>query len=331
MIPSPEPLLAVDDLQVELRFRDGRRVRAIDGVSFRVAPGEALALVGESGSGKSLIAMGAVDLLPAGAGAVAGRTTFEGRVLQEMEPADWRRLVGMGIGVLFQDPIGSWDPIEMIGPQSGEVLEAHEALGREEVQSRVLEALGRVRLPRRVKYLSFAHEMSRGQAQRAMLAAALLSMPRVLIADEPLSGLDVTVARAVLGLIDDLRRERGMGLLLVTHDLGVVAAVADRVAVVYGGMVVEEAPAAALYHAPRHPYTDGLLGSVPAFARGRLRPISGDPPELWELPPGCPFAPRCPYALARPAGAARPPARQVGESRVACLRAEELALRGVGA
>ena len=330
MIPSPEPLLAVDDLQVELRFRDGRRVRAVDGVSFRIASGEALALVGESGSGKSLIAMGAVDLLPAGAEAVAGRTTFAGRVLQDMEPADWRRLVGMGIGVLFQDPIGSWDPIEMIGPQSGEVLETHEALGREEVQRRVLEALGRVRLPRRVKYLSYAHEMSRGQAQRAMLAAALLSMPRVLIADEPLSGLDVTVARAVLGLIDDLRRERGMGLLLVTHDLGVVAAVADRVAVVYGGMVVEEAPAAALYHAPRHPYTDGLLGSVPAFARGRLRPISGDPPELWELPPGCPFAPRCPYALAG-CGTARPPARQVGESRVACLRAEELALRGVGA
>ena len=330
MIPSREPLLVVDDLQVELRFRDGRRVRAIDGVSFQIAPGEALALVGESGSGKSLIAMGAVDLLPAGAEAVAGRTTFAGRVLQDMEPADWRRLVGMGIGVLFQDPIGSWDPIEMIGPQSGEVLETHEALGREEVQRRVLEALGRVRLPRRVKYLSYAHEMSRGQAQRAMLAAALLSMPRVLIADEPLSGLDVTVARAVLGLIDDLRRERGMGLLLVTHDLGVVAAVADRVAVVYGGMVVEEAPAAALYHAPRHPYTDGLLGSVPAFARGRLRPISGDPPELWELPPGCPFAPRCPYALAA-CGTARPPARQVGESCVACLRAEELALRGVGA
>ena len=127
-------------------------------------------------------------------------------------------------------------------------------------------------LPRRLKYVSFAHEMSRGQAQRAMLAAALLSLPRMLIADEPLSGLDVTVARAVLGLIDDMRRERGMGLLLVTHDLGVVAAVADRVAVVYGGLVVEEAPAAALYRSPRHPYTDGLLGSVPGFTRGTAAP-----------------------------------------------------------
>jgi oligopeptide transport system ATP-binding protein len=324
------PLFDVAGLEVELQFRDRRRVKAIDGVSFRVREGEALALVGESGSGKSLIAMGAVDLLPAGAVAVAGRTTFLGSVLQELEAADWRRLVGMGIGVLLQDAIGAWDPMEMIGPQSGEVLEAHETLGAEEVRLRVLEALGKVRLPRRLKYASYAHEMSRGQAQRAMLAASLLSLPRMLIADEPLSGLDVTVARAVLGLIDDMRRERGMGLLLVTHDLGVVAAVADRVAVVYGGLVVEEAPVAALYRSPRHPYTDGLLGSVPAFARGRLRPIPGDAPELWELPPGCPFAPRCPYAVAV-CHAERPRPRQVGESLVACRRAGELALTGIGA
>ena len=327
---APAPLFAVDGLEVELRFRDGRRVKAVDGVSFAVGEGEALALAGESGSGKSLIAMGAVDLLPAGAEAVAGRTAFQGRVLQDLEAADWRRLVGLGIGVLFQDAIGSWDPIEMIGPQSGEVLEAHEALVVEEVRRRVLEALGQVRLPRRLKYLSFAHEMSRGQAQRAMLAAALLSAPRMLIADEPLSGLDVTVARAVLSLIDDLRRERGMGLLLVTHDLGVVAAVADRVAVVYGGMVVEEAPAAALYRSPRHPYTDGLLGSVPALAGGRLRPIPGDPPELWKLPPGCPFAPRCAHALGG-CRVERPRLRRVGESQVACGRAEELTLSGIGA
>ncbi|MBN2113909.1 MAG: ABC transporter ATP-binding protein [Acidimicrobiia bacterium] len=328
MTALPEPLLAVDDLAVELRFRDGRKVRGVDGVSFRVGKGEALALVGESGSGKSLIAMGAVDLLPPGAEVVAGRTTFEGRVLQDLGAADWRRLVGMGIGVLFQDAIGAWDPVEMIGPQSGEVLETHEALGPEEVRRRVLDALGRVRLPRRLKYASFPHEMSRGQAQRAMLAAALLSMPRLVIADEPLSGLDVTVARAVLTLIDDLRRERGMGLLLVTHDLGVVAAVADRVAVVYGGLVVEEAPAASLYHSPRHPYTDGLLGSLPGLSRRRLRPIPGDPPELWELPLGCPFHPRCPYVV--PAcRSARPQTQQLGESRVACLRAADLALPGL--
>jgi len=327
---GPAPLFEVAGLEVELRFRDGRRVKALDGISFQVGEGESLALVGESGSGKSLIAMGGVDLLPAGAVAVAGRTTFEGKVLQDLEDGDWRRLVGLGIGVLFQDAVGAWDPMEMIGPQSGEVLEAHESLSAEEVRRRVLEALGQVRLARRLKYLSFVHEMSRGQAQRAMLAASLLSLPRMLIADEPLSGLDVTVARSVLTLIDDMRRQRGMGLLLVTHDLGVVAAVADRVAVVYGGVVVEEAPAVALYRSPRHPYTDGLLGSVPGWARGRLRPIPGDPPELWELPSGCPFAPRCPYALAA-CREGRPRPRQVGESRVACLRAEELALPGIGA
>ena len=324
------PLFAVDGLEVALHFRDGRGAKVVDGVSFAVGVGEALAMVGESGSGKSLIAMGAVDLLPAGAEVVAGRTLFLGRVLQDLEEGAWRRLVGMGIGVLFQDAIGSWDPIEMIGPQSGEVLEAHESLSREEVRRRVLDALGRVRLPRRLKYLSYAHEVSRGQAQRAMLASALLSAPQMLIADEPLSGLDVTVARAVLSLIDDMRRERGMGMLLVTHDLGVVASVADRVAVVYGGMVVEEAPVGALYRAPKHPYTDGLLGSVPGLARGRLRPIPGEVPVLWELPPGCPFAPRCRHARDA-CRAQRPALHRVGESLVACLRAGDLELPGIGA
>jgi len=328
--PQAGDLFTVDGLEVEVRFRGGHRVKAVDGVSLRVGEGETLALVGESGSGKSLIALGAVDLLPPGAEVVAGRTAFQGRVLQDLEAPDWRRLVGMGIGVLFQDALGSWDPIEMIGPQSGEVLEAHETLGAEEVRRRVLDALGRVRLPRRLKYASYAHQLSRGQAQRAMLAAALLSLPRLLIADEPLSGLDVTVGRAVLSLIDDLRRERGMGLLLVTHDLGVVAGVADRVAVVYGGVVVEEAPVAALFRAPRHPYTDGLLGSVPALARGRLRPIPGDPPGLGELPHGCPFAPRCAHAVAG-CRQERPCLRPVGDSQVACGRAEDLALPGTGA
>ena len=324
------PLFSVEGLEVVLRFRDGRLVKAVDGASFRVDAGEALALVGESGSGKSLIAMGAVDLLPAGAAVLGGRTTFEGKVLQDLGAADWRRLVGMGIGILLQDAIGSWDPIEMVGPQSGEVLEVHEALGAEEVRRRVLDALGRVRLPRRLNYRSYPHEMSRGQAQRAMLAATLLSMPRLLVADEPLSGLDVTVARAVHAMIDDMRRERRMGLVLVTHDLAVVAGVADRVAVVYGGMVVEEGPTASVYRSPRHPYTDGLLGSMPGLVRGRLRPIAGDPPELWDLPPGCPFAPRCPYAIGECAQG-RPAARPVGDSRVACLRAGELALPGIGA
>ena len=162
-----------------------------------------------------------------------------------------------------------------------------------------------------------------------MLAATLLSAPRLLIADEPLSGLDVTVARAVLDLIDDLRTKRGMGMLLVTHDLAVVAAVADRVLVVYGGAIVEDSPVGDLFRRPRHPYTAGLLGSVPDFVRERLRPIEGEPPELWNLPTGCAFAPRCPYAIDR-CRAEQPKPRQVGSSVVACHRADELELAGVG-
>ena len=217
--------------RVKVRAGAVRRVAldelvAIDGVSFHVDEGEALAMVGESGSGKSLIAMGAVDLLPAGAEVREGRTTFEGEVLQEVEEADWQRLVGQGIGVLFQDAVASWNPIGIIGSQSGEVIERHEGLPWDEIQRRVTDALGEVQLPKRRTFLAWPHEMSQGQAQRAMLAAALLSAPRMLIADEPLSGLDVTVARAVLDLIDDMRRKRGMGMLLVTYDLAVVVTAA---------------------------------------------------------------------------------------------------------
>jgi oligopeptide/dipeptide ABC transporter ATP-binding protein len=176
---------------------------------------------------------------------------------------------------------------------------------------------------------AYADEVSRGQAQRAMLAAALLSAPRILIADEPLSGLDVTVAQQVLALIDDLRRKRGMGLLLVTHDMAVAASVADRVAVVYGGAIVEEGPVDEIFFRPKHPYTAGLLGSVPGMGLGRLRPIEGEAPDLFELPRGCSFATRCEYAIDR-CRQETPQARPVGPVRVACHRAEELALVGVG-
>jgi oligopeptide/dipeptide ABC transporter ATP-binding protein len=323
-----EPLFAVEGLTIALR-RMGEPVRAIDGVSFGVAPGEVLALVGESGSGKSLMLLGSVDLLAPAAVIEEGRTTFDGHVLQDLPGADWRRLVGMGVGVLLQDPVGSWDPPIEIGPQAGDVLREHEDLEDDEVHQRVLEAIGRVQLPKQRKFWSFSYEVSRGQAQRAMLAAALLSNPRILLADEPLSGLDVTVARAVLTLIEDLCRERGLAMIIVTHDLAVVASVADRVGVVYGGRIVEEAPVGDLYRSPQHPYTAGLLGSVPGLTRGRLRPIEGDAPELWDLPPGCAFAPRCPHAV-DVCRSDRPAVREVGVSRVACHRADELELEGIG-
>jgi oligopeptide/dipeptide ABC transporter ATP-binding protein len=270
-----------------------------------------------------------VDLLSSGARVACGTSRFEGTVLQELEDADWRRLVGMGIGVLFQDAIGAWDPIDLIGEQSGEALEEHQGLTTEEIRTRVLDALGRVKLSQRRSFSSFVHQMSRGQAQRAMLAAALLSEPRLLIADEPLSGLDVTVGRAVLDLIEDMCRERGMAMILVTHDLGVVASVADRVAVVYGGMIVEEAQTGVLYRRPRHPYTAGLLRSIPGLGPRRLEPIPGDTPDLWEVGSGCPFAPRCVYAVALCRGT-RPTLCRVDGTSVACLRAAELDLVGIG-
>lgn len=301
----------------------------IENASLQVGAGEAVALIGESGSGKSLLAMAAVDLLSPGAKVTSGATIFEGQVLQDLEDSDWRRLVGMGIGVLLQDAIGSWDPLDFIGFQSGEALDEHTDMTAEEIQDRVLDALGEVGLSKKRHFASFAHEVSRGQAQRAMLAAALLSGPRVLIADEPLSGLDVTVARAVLSLIDDMRKKRGMGMLLVTHDLAVVASVADRVAVVYAGSIVEVGSVVDIYKHPLHPYTEGLLGSIPALNPGRLRPIEGEAPDLFEVTPGCRFADRCPYVV-DVCRRERPSPVQIGDTLVACHKAEDLDLVGVG-
>jgi len=326
-LPMP-PLFSVSGMRIAIQ-RDTEERIVVDGVDLEVAAGETLALIGESASGKSLIALGSLDLLSPGARVVEGTTRFEDVKLQDLPDDDWRRLVGMGIGVLFQDAIGAWDPLDLMGLQSGEALEEHTALTEVEIQDRVFAALGEVGLSKRRHFMAFSHEVSRGQAQRMMLAAALLAAPRFLIADEPLSGLDVTVARAVLDLIDDLRAKRGMGMLLVTHDLAIVAAVADRVAVVYAGMIVEQAPVGVIYRQPRHPYTSGLLGSVPTLVQGRLRPIRGEAPDIFDLVPGCPFAPRCDHAIER-CGTTRPALRQVGESLVACHRAEELELPGVG-
>lgn len=321
-------LFEVENLDVEIR--SGAEWRsAVVGAGFSIDAGEVLALVGESGSGKSLMALGGVGLLPAGARATAGSTRFEGYDLADLDDAAWRELVGLGIGVLFQDPIGAWDPTEMLGDQAGEVLEEHFDMGSDEIEQRVLDALGEVRLPGKRRFLwSLAHEMSRGEAQRAMLAATLISGPRLLIADEPLSGLDATVAQSITSIIEELRERRQMAMLLITHDLGVVAGLADRVAVVYGGRIVEEGPVDLVYHSPRHPYTSGLLASLPAMGR-RLRPIPGDVPDIAWLEPGCAFAPRCGYAIDR-CHAAVPDAIFVGGSQVRCIRAAELSLAGVG-
>ena len=324
-------LFSVEGLTIEIVRGDSEQAQTvIRDVAFSLEPGEAVALVGESGSGKSLVALGSIDLLPPGARVVSGTTRFEGIELQELDEADWRRLVGMGIGVLLQDAIGSWDPTYIVGLQSGEVFEEHdEEMSIEEIRERVLKAFGEAQLPKRFLFGALAEDMSRGQAQRAMLATTMLTSTRILIADEPLSGLDVTTARAVLDLIDDLRRKRGMAMLLVTHDLAVVAGVADRVAVMYGGMIVEEADTSTLFRTPRHPYTSGLLRSVPGFGVTRLEPIPGESPNIWEILPGCPFAPRCAHAV-DDCRRVRPDLRPIDGSQVACLRSDYLDLPGIG-
>lgn len=334
-------------------------VEAVPGVSLTVGEGEVLALVGESGSGKTLTLMGALGLLSSGAQTIGGEVRFRGRRMDlsatpeelgkkstwrqrrrqrkrqkaymgESLDKEWRHIMGTEIGILFQDPINSWHPSEVIGDQAGEVLAEHSDLSQEEIQERVLDALGEVKLPGVGSFLSFRHELSRGQAQRAMLASALLKAPSLLIADEPLSGLDASVARAILDLVRDMQATRGLGLIFVTHDLAVVASLADRVAVMYGGQIVEEGAVRDIFHTPTHPYTEGLLGSIPWPNVDRLRPISGQPPRIVDVDRSrCAFADRCSYRAAA-CLEEQPPLTSKGASQSACVRATELDLRGVG-
>ena len=291
-------LLSVQGLGV--RFAGTRSVVALDDVSFDLAPGEVLGLLGESGSGKSVALKSLLRLHDPRATQTTGRIVFEGSDVLAMAPEALRRYRGGAVGMVFQDPGLAFDPVVTIGAQIVEAVRAHEPLDRAAARQRALEMLERVQIPQARRRLdAYPHELSGGMKQRAMIALALACRPRLLLADEPTTALDATVQMQILTLLRTLQREAGLAMIFVTHDIGAAVEVADRIAVMYGGRIVEENTTAALVARPRHPYTAGLLAAtVDGAERGRpLTAIEGAPPDLADLPSGCAFAPRCPSAL----------------------------------
>jgi oligopeptide/dipeptide ABC transporter ATP-binding protein len=304
------PLLDVRDLQTEFATRQGV-VRAVDGVSWDVDEGETVALVGESGCGKSVSALSVMRLIEGPAGRiVGGRVLFRGRDLLALREAEMRRVRGRQIAMVFQEPMTALNPVLSVGRQLTEGPEIHLGLSPGAARARAVELLGMVGIPdAETRLRHYPHQFSGGMRQRLMIAMALACAPVLLLADEPTTALDVTIQAQILELLRDLSRRLGVALLLITHDLGLVARYADRVNVMYAGRIVEQAPAGALYAAPRHPYTLGLLRSVPRLdqpRRGELAAIAGQPPDLARLPRGCAFEPRCGARVARCA-VERPP------------------------
>ncbi|HVT16893.1 MAG TPA: ABC transporter ATP-binding protein [Thermoanaerobaculia bacterium] len=299
-LPRP-PLLLVDQLAVS--FPAGKRwVQVVRGASLAVRRREIVGLVGESGSGKSLTALAVLRLVPP-PGRVAGRVLLDGEDLLALPERELRRVRGARIGMVFQEPMAALDPVYTIGFQIAEAVAAHRTLPRRAALAEAARLLDRVRLAGARRLLGdYPHQLSGGQRQRAMLAMALAAGPDLLLADEPTSALDVTLQAQILDLLGELRAELGLAVLLISHDLAVVAASCDRVVVFYAGQVVEEAPAAALFAAPAHPYTRGLLAALPRLGRpvgrGRLPVLAGQPPEPASRPSGCAFHPRCPEAMA---------------------------------
>ena len=317
-------LLLVEGLTVAFRSERGEAA-AIEDVSLRLGPGEILGVVGESGSGKSVTALGIMGLLPEPAARVVrGRVVFDGQVLTGMAEHRLRRLRGPGIGMVFQEPMTSLNPVFPIGEQVTETLAAHGERDARKRRDRAVEMLERVGIAAAARRLGdYPHQFSGGQRQRVMIAMALACRPRLLIADEPTTALDVTIQAGILDLLLDLREQLGMAVLLITHNMGVIAEVADRVAVMYSGRVVEQAPVERLFAAPGHPYTRALMGCVPALDddRPRLAAIPGAMPDPLARPPGCGFAPRCGLHVAA-CDARVPPLLPLGTMHeAACIRA----------
>ena len=296
----PEPLLAVEDLRVQFWTRRGT-IHAVNGISFEIAPGETLGIVGESGCGKSVTSLALLGILPRAGRVPTGSAMFQGRDLLKLSDAELRTVRGRKIAMIFQDPMTSLNPVLTIGRQIRETLETHFRMDRQPAEARAAELLDQVGIPSpKVRLKDYPHQFSGGMRQRAMIAMALACEPDLLIADEPTTALDVTIQAQILDLLRTLVTERNTALILITHDLGVVAGMCERVNVMYAGTFVETGPAEALFERPRHPYTLGLLQSIPrldAARKAALRPIEGVPRDMLSAPTACPFAPRCRYEV----------------------------------
>ncbi len=319
---NAEPLLEVDNLKVQFKTDEGL-VKAVDGVSFSIAPGETLGIVGESGSGKTVTSLAVVGLVPQPPGrVVAGRATYRGRDLLKMSQRELSAIRGHRIAMIFQDPMTSLNPFLTVAQQMTEVTRLHLRHSEKQALKHAVGMLDRVGIPSPgERIFDYPHQLSGGMRQRVMIAMALSCKPDLLIADEPSTALDVTIQAQILELMKGLQRDQRTAIILITHDLGVIANMCRRVVVMYAGQFVEEAEADELFGRPRHPYTLGLLQSIPRLDEpkdAQLTPIEGQPPDLAHLDAGCPFRPRCPRAIDRCA-AENPPLEGEAGHRVACF------------
>ena len=319
MLNTVEAILTVNNLKTTFLTGSGA-VQAVRGISFQVGKGEIVGIVGESGSGKSVSSMSILRLLP-GTARIDRESSivFDGQELTGLTPKQLRQIRGKRISMIFQDPMSSLNPLIPVGKQVEEMLKIHhKELTREQLRGQVLELFGQVRIPEPEKRLKeFPHQFSGGMRQRVMIAMALANKPDLLIADEPTTALDVTIQDQILKQLRTLQQESGASIIFITHDLGVVAELCQRVLVMYGGLIMEEAPIDDLFENPGHPYTMGLMASIPALNQdktGRLPSIPGSPPDMTNPPQGCPFAPRCPYAR-KICAAQCPPYVSLGENR----------------
>lgn len=287
------PLLSIENLSVAFPTDEGPAY-AINHLSLSIQPGEVLGLVGESGCGKSMTSLAVLRLVPGSGYIAGGKILFKEKNLLELSNEGMRKVRGAQIALIPQDPLTSLNPVYNIGDQIMEVIELHQGLGKDAARKRAIELLDQVRIPNaKERIKDYPHQFSGGMRQRVMIAMALSCTPSLLIADEPTTALDVTVQAQILQLLNEIRKEYQTAILLITHDLGVVAEMCEKVAVMYAGRTVEKADVKTLFQSPQHPYTWGLLNSLPTMNRQRLQPIEGSPPLLTEIPPGCPFAPRC--------------------------------------